>query len=236
MASSVIIMCYQNQNMSPAMRTKADKDMDKAREILVQSLRHHRISEPVLEAMRKVPRHLFVSESLWSQAYRDHPLPIGNGQTISAPHMVAMMCDLMDLKPGDNVLEIGAGSGYNAAVMAELIVPEGHIHTIERIPSLAENARTNLDRAGYTENITVHTGDGTLGLPKHAPYDSISVTCAAPDTPPPLVEQLADGGRILIPIGRGFQDLYIVEKKGKKVTRKRVTSVVFVPLIGKYGF
>ncbi|MDI6640656.1 MAG: protein-L-isoaspartate(D-aspartate) O-methyltransferase, partial [Methanocellales archaeon] len=176
---------------------------------LVEGLRLYGISERILDAIKKVPRHLFVPPPYRAQAYADHPLPIGENQTISAPHMVAMMCDLLDLRRGMIVLEIGAGCGYHAAVMAEL-VRDGHVYTVERLFSLVNSARKNLQTAGYS-NVTVFVGDGTLGLPDHAPYDRISVACAAPDVPPPLIDQLKSGGRMVIPIGRYFQELYLVE-------------------------
>lgn len=200
---------------------------------LVEGLRLYGISERILDAIKKVPRHLFVPPPYRAQAYADHPLPIGENQTISAPHMVAMMCDLLDLRRRMIVLEIGAGCGYHAAVMAEL-VGDGHVYTVERLSSLVNSARKNLQTAGYS-NVTVFVGDGTLGLPDHAPYDRISVACAAPDVPPPLIDQLKSGGRMVIPIGRYFQELYLVEKRNG-IIKKGKGGVVFVPLIGKYGF
>ena len=200
---------------------------------LVEGLRFYGISERILDAIKKVPRHLFVPPPYRAQAYADHPLPIGENQTISAPHMVAMMCDLLDLRRRMIVLEIGAGCGYHAAVMAEL-VGDGHVYTVERLSSLVNSARKNLKTAGYL-NVTVFVEDGTLGLPDHAPYDRISVACAAPDVPPPLIDQLKSGGRMVIPIGRYFQELYLVEKRDG-IIKKGKGGVVFVPLIGKYGF
>ena len=210
-------------------------EFEEERRNMVRLLRSYgAASERVLRAMEKVPRHLFVPEHLQDKAYADYPLPIGEGQTISAPHMVAKMCDLLDLKKGEKVLEVGAGSGYHAAVIAELVGETGHVFTIERIRTLAETARHNLERAGY-KNVTVIVGDGTLGYPPAAPYDKVCVTCAAPDVPPPLLEQLKTGGKMVIPIGAYEQQLYLVEKKdGVLVHRK--CSVVFVPLIGEYGF
>lgn len=207
--------------------------MEDRRRAMVEGLRRYGISERVLSAMEKVPRHLFVPDELRDAAYYDHPLPIGYGQTISAPHMVAMMCDLLDLREGQKVLEVGAGSGYHAAVISELI-GNGIVYTVERIKELAEFARKNLERAGY-RNVKVVVGDGSLGLPEHAPYDRICVTCTAPDVPPPLIEQLLHGGKIVIPIGNVFQELYVVEKR-EEVVRRKYCGVAFVPLIGKYGF
>jgi protein-L-isoaspartate(D-aspartate) O-methyltransferase len=213
---------------------EAERTFEEARLRLIAHLRRMGVRERVLGAMSRVNRHLFVPENLGAEAYADYPLPIGEGQTISAPHMVAMMCDYLEFEDGEQVLEIGAGSGYHAAVVAELIGEAGHVYSVERIPWLVSIATTNLARAGYT-NVTVIQGDGTLGLPEHAPFDKISVTCAAPDVPPPLLEQLKLGGKMAIPIGKHWQALYLVAKKNG-VTRERKTDVAFVPLVGKYGF
>ena len=210
------------------------RSFTEARSRLIEHLRRMGVSERVLSAMLRVKRHLFIPENLGAEAYGDYPLPIGEGQTISAPHMVAMMCDYLEFEAGEQVLEIGAGSGYHAAVVAELVGETGHVYSVERIPWLVSIATTNLARAGYS-NVTVTEGDGTLGLPGHAPFDKISVTCAAPDVPPPLLEQLKVGGKMAIPIGKHWQALYVVEKKNG-VTRERKTDVAFVPLVGKYGF
>jgi protein-L-isoaspartate(D-aspartate) O-methyltransferase len=211
-----------------------ERGYEEERRRMVELLRTYGVSEKVLEAMMRVKRHLFVPQHLRDQAYGDYPLPIGEGQTISAPHMVAMMCDYLELKKGEKVLEIGAGSGYHAAVIAEIIGEEGHVYAIERIKWLVEFSRGNLKRAEY-KHVAVMLGDGTLGLPEHAPYDKISVTCAAPDVPPPLLEQLKVGGKMVIPIGRYMQELYLVEKRNG-VEKERKCDVVFVPLIGRYGF
>lgn len=203
------------------------------RERLIQELRQHRISERVLDAMRKVPRHLFVPENEQINAYYDSPLSIGAGQTISAPHMVAIMCDLLDIHDGMTILEIGAGSGYHAAVMA-VLAGSGHVYSVERIGSLAEFARHNLEKAGI-ENVTVVIEDGSLGLPGFAPYDRISVAAASPDIPSTLTDQLRTGGKLIIPVGKYYQELYLITKtNGLKKEAKG--GVVFVPLVGKKGF
>jgi len=187
--------------------------------------------------MRRVPREEFLPENLRDEAYVDTPLPIGEGQTISAPHMVAIMAEQLDLKQGHKVLEIGAGSGYHAAVCAEVVSPDGHIYTIERISSLASFAESNLKKTGYANLVTVIFADGTKGLPEHAPYDRIFVAAAAPDVPSPLAEQLADRGKMLVPVGGKFyQDLIRVERTGKKFLRENLGGCVFVPLIGEYGY
>ena len=188
----------------------------------------------VISAMSHVPREIFLPEPIQSRAYDDTPLPIGRGQTISAPHMVAIMCTILDLQPGMNVLEVGGGSGYHAAVMGELVSPGGHVYSVERLADLAEAARSNLARAGAV-NVTVIHSDGSLGLPEHAPYDRISVAATAPSIPEPLKQQLNAGGRMVIPVGEDYQELYLVTRKnGFSVERKM--GVIFVPLIGKEGF
>lgn len=196
----------------------------------------------VIKALLKVPRELFVPPHLREYAYVDTPLPIGKGQTISAIHMVALMTEELDPQPGDRVLEVGTGSGYHAAVLAEIVAVQdtskrGHVYTIERIPELAEFARRNLEKAGYAEHVTVIVGDGTLGHPERAPYDRIIVTAAAPKVPEPLLEQLADGGRMVIPVGDLYlQRLLIIEKHGSSIHKKWGIECVFVPLIGEYGW
>lgn len=211
-----------------------EREYEEERRRMVDILRRQGVSESVLEAMMHVKRHLFVPSHLSDQAYTDYPLPIGEGQTISAPHMVAMMCGYLALKKGEKVLEIGAGSGYHAAVIAELIGEKGHVYSVERIKWLVKYSRENLKRAGYAQ-VTVTSGDGTRGLPEHAPYDKISVTCAAPDVPPPLLEQLKVDGKMIIPLGRYMQELYLVNKRNG-IERERKCDVLFVPLVGRYGF
>ena len=192
-------------------------------------------SPQVEKAMLKVPRHIFIPEDRRHLAYRDTPIPIDAGQTISAPHMVAMMAEALQLAPGQKVLEIGAGPGYNAAVMAELVGGGGEIITVERHPSLAEGAASALKEAGY-HNVTVVVGDGSLGYPEAAPYDRISVTCGAPYVPEPLLEQLKEGGLMVIPVGgRDFQSLQRVRKKEGGTESEDLGAVVFVPLIGEKG-
>ena len=213
--------------------------MERLRETLVDSLvrRGYVVSVAVEEAMRRVPREEFVPERLRNDAYVDTPLPIGVGQTISAPHMVAIMAEKLDLRPGQKVLEIGSGSGYHAAVAAEMVTSDGHVYTIERIGSLAQFAEDNLKRTGYSDVVTVVMGDGSRGLPEHAPFDRIFVACSAPDVPAPLREQLADGGKMLVPVGgRMYQDLICVERKGDRFTKANYGGCVFVPLIGEFGY
>ena len=199
----------------------------------IDGLKRQGISERVIAAMDSVPRHMFVPESEKNSAYADSPLPIGCGQTISAPHMVAIMCDLLDIQDGMKILEIGAGSGYHAAVMAKL-AGAGHVYAVEIVEALASFARDNLKKAGIT-NVTVIDEDGSLGLSGYAPYDRISVACAAPDILDTLTDQLKTGGKLVIPVGRNYQQLYLVTKtNGLKKEMKG--GVVFVPLVGKKGF
>jgi protein-L-isoaspartate(D-aspartate) O-methyltransferase len=187
------------------------------------------IDPKVLAIMKEVPRHEFVSERYASQAYDDRPLPIGHGQTISQPFIVALMTDLLQVGPDAVVLEVGTGSGYQAAVLAHLVQD---VHTIEIIPELADSASERLDRLGYA-NVRTYTGDGYYGVPDPAPYDGIVVTAAAHQVPPPLIQQLKPGGTMVIPVGGGFalQHLMLVEKGADGRVRTRQTLPVrFVPL------
>ena len=219
---------------------------EEKRKNLVESLKKRNIlTDPeVIKAMLRVPRHKFLPEGAISSAYIDSPLSIGMSQTISAPHMNAMMCELLKLKEGDKVLEIGTGSGYHAALCAEIVAPKnsqnpGHVFTIERHLELANRAKINLIDTGYGESVTVINGDGTLGYPQEALFDKILVTASSPKkVPPPLKKQLKDGGILCIPAGskEWGQDLYVIYKKGKKFDYKRITGVRFVPLVGEWGF
>lgn len=194
------------------------------------------ISEKVARAMLEVPRHLFVPPHLRREAYNDYPLPIGYGQTISAPHMVAIMCDLLDLKRGERVLEVGTGSGYHAAVVSRIVGEEGLVVTVERIPELAETAKKIYESLGY-DNIKVVVGDGSVGYEDIAPYDKIYVTASAPKIPVKLLAQLKNGGRMVIPVGDFVQYLYVVDKdEYGRVVKRSWGAVRFVPLIGEDGF
>ena len=189
--------------------------------------------ERVLSAMREVPRHLFVPESYQTAAYNDSPLPIGKGQTISQPYIVAVMTELLRLMPTDKVLEIGSGSGYQAAILGKLAQM---VVTVERIPEVAEIARANLARVGIT-NVTVATGNGTIGYPEGAPFDGILITAATPSVPAPLIDQMAEGGRLVAPVGsRDLQELVRLTRKGERITRELFGGVVFVPLLGEHGW
>ena len=186
--------------------------------------------ERVLDAMRRVPRHEFVPERVAGQAYDDWPLPIGHDVTISQPYIVAFMTQALRLQPGDRVLEVGTGSGYAAAVLAELA---DDVTTIECIEPLADEARRRL--APYGERVRVITGDGSLGHEPHAPYDAIVVTAAAPEIPGPLLDQLAPGGRLVIPVGRGVEQLVRVTRTDHGDEREELLPVRFVPLTGEHG-
>ncbi len=184
----------------------------------------------VLAAMARVPRHELVPEAIRDAAYADTPLPIGHGQTISQPFIVAFMTQALDPKPDDRVLEVGTGSGYQAAVLAELV---RSVHTIEIVEPLAARARADLARLGYT-NVSVRAGDGYRGWPEAAPFDAVIVTCAPEAVPPPLLEQLRDGGRMIIPVGAqgGHQELILLTKRKGALTRTAVLPVRFVPMTG----
>ncbi|HNQ88537.1 MAG TPA: protein-L-isoaspartate(D-aspartate) O-methyltransferase [Verrucomicrobiota bacterium] len=184
----------------------------------------------VLAAMAEVPRHEFVPEAQRSRAYADHPLPIGYGQTISQPYIVAFMTEHLDPRPTDRVLEVGTGSGYQAAVLSRLVA---EVYTIEIVEPLAMRAAADLRRLGYA-NVSVRAGDGYAGWPEAAPFDAIMVTCAPDHVPAPLVAQLREGGRMIIPVGGvGDQNLIVLEKRGGGVERRAVLPVRFVPMTGR---
>ncbi|ELY59359.1 protein-L-isoaspartate O-methyltransferase [Natronococcus amylolyticus DSM 10524] len=186
-------------------------DYERARERMVRTVSDRVDGDRVLEALRTVPRHEFVPSDRRGDAYQDRPLPIGDGQTISAPHMVAIMADRLELEPGADVLEIGTGCGYHAAVTAELVGAEG-VYSVEYGAELAEQARGRLAETGYGD-VSIRVGDGREGWAEHAPYDAAYFTCATPELPDPVVEQVRTGGRLLAPIGTGFQTLVMAEKR-----------------------
>jgi len=216
----------------------APEKMDFARlraEMVARTIKARGIKTPrVLDAMNAVKREEFVSDRLKSAAYEDNPLPIGAGQTISQPYIVALMVDAMKITPTDRVLDIGTGCGYAAAVMGHLA---HEVHSVERVPELGEAARERLGRLGY-KNIEVYIGDGSLGLPEQAPFDAIAVAASGPRIPVTLVNQLVEGGRIVIPVENtmGFQDLLVGTKQGDKLKVEDLGGVRFVPLIGQEGY
>ena len=205
-------------------------------ELVGYLLEHGYADLRVAEAMERVDRKAFVPPEFWQSAYEDIPIPIQHNQTISAPSVVAIMTRELDVRKGMKVLEVGTGSGYQAAVLAELIGESGRLVTVEIVPELAERARSNLAPFGF-RNIKVVNADGSKGYAPEAPYDRIIVTAAAPRVPPPLREQLKDGGKLIIPIGSAYwQDLVVIERKGEKFEERPVLQVMFVPLIGEHGF
>lgn len=222
------------QNQDFEIMPEGDRYEKERRLMVARQIEGRGVSDPkVLEAMNVIPRHRFVPPNYQDMAYDDRPLPIGHGQTISQPYIVALMTEMLTLSPQDRVLEIGAGSGYQAAVLSHLAK---EVYSIERLPDIASLARQNLSAVGIT-NVTVIKGDGTLGHLEKAPYNAIILTAAAPDVPKPLIEQLAEGGRLVCPVGgHDFQTLVkIVKKEGEPITTSH-GGVCFVPLIGKYGW
>jgi protein-L-isoaspartate(D-aspartate) O-methyltransferase len=202
-------------------------------------------SPKVVRALRQVPREPFLPENVKANAAMDCPLPIGSGQTASAPHMVSIMDEALELEVGHKVLEVGGGSGWHAATIAEIVSPSdapkeewGHVYTVERIAELAAFAKDNLTKAGYGDRVTVIHQDGTVGYPEESPYDRILVAAAGPEVPKPLVEQLTDEGILLVPVGGAqfYQSLIRVRKKNGKTLEENLGGVAFVPLIGKHGF
>ena len=211
-----------------------DEDAERRRRMVDRQLRARDVrDERVLAAMARVPRELFVPEGLRDRAYDDSALPLPEGQTISQPYMVARICEALDLRGRERVLDVGTGSGYQAAVLAELAA---EVFTIERIPELAALARANLEAAGYG-NVDVHVGDGTLGLPERAPFDAIAVAAAVPDLPQTLYDQLRPRGRIVLPVGsRRAQELQVIVRSPEGPAVLRSVPCRFVPLVGEEGF
>jgi protein-L-isoaspartate(D-aspartate) O-methyltransferase len=210
-------------------------DCDKERKRMVdeQIACRHVLDERVLAVMRKVPRHEFLPEALRAMAYQDSALPLGGAQTISQPYMVALMTELLELKGTERVLEIGTGSGYQAAVLAELC---GKVYTVERVKMLADRARLSLDRLGY-RSVAIKVYDGTYGWKDMAPFDAVMVTAGAPEVPSPLLDQLKEGGRMVIPVGDRFgQTLLTIVKTPEGPVTERSIPCVFVPLIGNHGW
>jgi protein-L-isoaspartate(D-aspartate) O-methyltransferase len=209
-------------------------EMERARMVRRQLARRGIRDHRVLDAMSSVPREQFVRPDLQRLAYQDSALPISSGQTISQPYIVALMAEALELRPEDRVLEIGTGSGYAAAVLSRLA---REVHTVERLATLADSARECLDRLCYG-NVTVHVGDGSLGLPEHAPYDAITVAAGGPSVPEPLQRQLADGGRLVVPVGpaASLQTLVRVRRTRRGFEEERLADVRFVPLVGKAGW
>jgi protein-L-isoaspartate(D-aspartate) O-methyltransferase len=214
-----------------AIETPNDEGLARMRERMVASQIEARGVKDArtLQAMRSVPRHLFVPPELAGEAHADHPLPIGEGQTISQPYIVGFMTEALRLAGGETVLEIGTGSGYQAAVLSRIAAK---VYTIEIVAPLAEQARERLARLGY-ENVVVRAGDGYQGWPEAAPFDAIMVTAAAPRVPEPLKQQLMDGGRLILPVGDEYQELIVLTRRGERFEEKSVLPVRFVPMTGR---
>ncbi len=211
----------------------AGYERERERMVEEQLLRRGITDARVLAAMRRVPRHLFVDEALRDRAYGDHPLPIGEHQTISQPYIVALMTALLELRGDEKVLEIGTGSGYQTAILAELA---RRVCSVERLPALATRARALLEGLGYT-NVWVRVGNGTLGWPDEAPFDRILVAAAGPQVPPPLLDQLAESGRMVLPIGATpCQTLTVIEKVRGEARTRACGECSFVKLVGKYAW
>lgn len=218
-------------NPSDKMNTEASilREMMVARQLEPRGITDRR----VLQAFLDVPRDEFIPGVDLREAYGDHPVPIGDGQTISQPYMVAVMTQCLDLTGEEKVLEIGTGSGYQAAILSRLART---VYSVERIESIARSSEAMLRRNNY-DNIFIHVGDGTLGWPEHGPYDGIIVTAGSPGIPSPLVEQLAEGGRLVIPAGSGYsQRLLTLTRRGDEIIQRDEGGCVFVPLIGEYGW
>jgi len=218
------LSCRPAPERDDAARAREREEMV-AQQIAARGVRDER----TLAAMRAVPRHLFVPSELAGQAYADHPLPIGRGQTISQPYIVAFMTEALALDGSETVLEVGTGSGYQAAVLAEIV---SRVYSIEIVAPLAQEAGALLKDLGYS-NVEVRAGDGYQGWPEAAPFDAIIVTAAAPRIPEPLKEQLGDGGRLILPVGDEWQELVVVTRIGDRFEEKRVLGVRFVPMTGE---
>ncbi|HKY32556.1 MAG TPA: protein-L-isoaspartate(D-aspartate) O-methyltransferase [Candidatus Polarisedimenticolia bacterium] len=232
LAGTAAAACPAAGPSSPPSRPAAQEDRHQAarRDMVREQIEARGVKDPmVLEAMRSVPRHLLVPEGLRDLSYQDRPLPIGEGQTISQPYIVALMTELARVRPGDKVLEVGTGSGYQAAVLAAL---GAEVHTIEIVEVLAERARRDLTRLGYG-SVRFRTGDGYRGWPEAAPFRAILVTAAPDHVPQPLVDQLEPGGRMVIPVGQPLQSLVVVTRTESGARREEILPVRFVPMTGE---
>ncbi len=227
----MIIVCFSFFSQASGQTGSFNEKREEM--VRTQLIRRGISSEKVLNAFMTVPRHSFVPDEYLRFAYSDQPLPIGEGQTISQPYIVAYMTEVLDLKPGNKVLEIGTGSGYQAAILAEV---GAEVYSVELIKSLAGNAKRILTNLGYSK-IHLKTGDGYLGWPEYAPFDAILVTCSPAEIPEPLKQQLAEGGKMIIPVGEQYnvQYLYLLEKKNGKIHQKNVMPVRFVPMVDEKG-
>jgi protein-L-isoaspartate(D-aspartate) O-methyltransferase len=231
-AALLPICCGEQKAAVPKVTTATrDNDAERRARMVETQIVARGVRDPrVLAAMREIPRHRFVPAADTAHAYEDHPLPIGGNQTISQPYIVALMTELADLTPNEKVLEIGTGSGYQSAVLSRLA---GEVYSVEIVPELARASDERLRQLGY-KNVTVREGDGYRGWPEHAPFDAILVTAAPDRIPQPLLDQLAPGGRMVIPVGSFFQELKVLSKdKNGKITEKDILPVRFVPMTGE---
>jgi protein-L-isoaspartate(D-aspartate) O-methyltransferase len=227
-----LVLMFIVLRICPVFAAADDPYALKRQQMVERDIRERGLEDPVvLKVMGKVPRHLFVDESLWNRAYGDHPLPIGEGQTISQPYVVALMTAALRLRSDDRVLEIGTGSGYQAAILAEIVK---EVYTIEIRKPLADKAAERLAQLGY-RNVKVKCGDGYFGWEEHAPFDAIIITAAANHIPPPLIKQLKEGGRLIVPLGSTvyFQALTLATKRGGELDVEQISPVAFVPMIGE---
>jgi protein-L-isoaspartate(D-aspartate) O-methyltransferase len=223
--------------INPVQLLNTEHMLEQDQQRLVSKLRKEGYikTNAVQQAFLTVAREEFIPQHQRHYAYVDTPLDIGNGQTISAPHMVAIMCEALDIRKGQKILEIGTGSGYHAAIVANLVGTTGTVYSIERFTSLATQAKQNLHHI-HCSNVNVEIGDGSCGLSTYQPYDRIYVTCAAPRIPQPLIDQLKDPGKLLVPIGDMYCELTLLVKEKKQQTLQQLGGCVFVPLVGRYGF
>lgn len=227
----VVAACSHGQGRAHADRPEPEAREAERHEMVRTQIEARGVGDPaVLDAMRTVPRHYFVPQSQRANAYADRPLPIGSGQTISQPYIVALMTELAGVKPGDKVLEVGTGSGYQAAVLAQMGVK---LFSIEIIETLAKSAKATLTERGYMKNVELRHGDGYVGWPEQAPFDAIIVTAAPPKVPKPLKEQLKVGGRLIIPVGKRYQSLLKITRTQKGFGGESVIPVRFVPMTGE---
>ena len=218
--------------MAALLAGRGDEMEEKRIRMVEEQIQRRGIEDPrVLDAMRQVERHRFVPDDLAAYAYDDAPLRIGHGQTISQPYIVALMTELLDPQPDDRVLEIGTGSGYQSAVLSLLVA---EVYSIEIVEPLGKSARALLDSLGC-DNVQVRIGDGYQGWPEHAPFDKIIVTAAPPEIPPKLVEQLAEGGRMVLPVGDAYQNLVLLRRRDGEIEERRITAVRFVPMVHERG-
>jgi len=225
-AAATVPACAENKSQKD--ETRADKMTEKRLLMVERQIRNRGVKDArVLKALEETPRHLFVPKGAANQAYDDHPLFIGHGQTISQPYIVALMSEVLELEPDDRVLEIGTGSGYQAAILSVLV---NEVYSIEIVEELGTSARDRLAELGY-DNVAVKIGDGYLGWPEKAPFDAVIVTAAPETVPEALVEQLAEGGRMVLPVGSMHQELILLRKKDGKITRQYITAVRFVPMV-----